>query len=59
MLQMPLEGPDSTDEHIVENQSRKLWDYTPDELIARPIRTGTHCFGCTAGAGSGCTGSLT
>jgi radical SAM/Cys-rich protein len=59
MLQMPLEGPDSTDEHIVENQSRKLWDYTPDELIARPIRTGTHCFGCTAGAGSSCTGSLT
>ncbi len=58
MLQMPLEGPDSSDEHIVENQSRKLWDYTPDELIARSIRTGTHCFGCTAGAGSSCTGAL-
>ena len=27
-------------------------------LRARPIRTGPHCFGCTAGAGSSCGGSL-
>lgn len=58
MLQMPLEGPDSSDEHVVERDSRKLWDFTPDELIARSILTGTHCFGCTAGAGSSCTGAL-
>ncbi len=25
----------------------------------RRIRTGSHCFGCTAGAGSGCGGTLT
>ena len=25
----------------------------------RPIVTGRHCFGCTAGAGSSCTGALT
>jgi hypothetical protein len=25
---------------------------------ARRVRTGLHCFGCTAGAGSGCGGAL-
>lgn len=57
MLQMPLDGP-SGEEHIVEAESRKLWDYTPDELIGRSIQTASHCFGCTAGAGSSCTGAL-
>jgi radical SAM/Cys-rich protein len=28
-------------------------------LAQREIRTGTHCFGCTAGSGSSCTGALT
>lgn len=27
-------------------------------LAQREIRTGTHCFGCTAGRGSSCTGAL-
>jgi radical SAM/Cys-rich protein len=27
-------------------------------LAQREIRTGTHCFGCTAGSGSSCTGAL-
>lgn len=27
-------------------------------LAARPIVTGRHCFGCTAGAGSGCQGRI-
>ncbi len=29
-----------------------------DDLAGRPILTGLHCFGCTAGAGSSCGGSL-
>ncbi len=29
-----------------------------DELTGRPIATDTHCFGCTAGAGSSCGGAL-
>ena len=27
-------------------------------LAGRPIRTGEHCFGCTAGAGSSCGGAI-
>ena len=61
MLQMPV-APDTFGrrdaEHIVEARSRKLWQYTPAELLGRRIRTGEHCFGCTAGAGSSCTGAL-
>jgi radical SAM/Cys-rich protein len=61
MLQMPLDprhfGPEA-DEHVVESGSRKLWEYKPDELLSGPVRTGNHCFGCTAGAGSSCTGAL-
>ncbi len=61
MLQMPV-APDrfgpADDEHRVERDSRKVWDYSPQELIGTRIRTGSHCFGCTAGAGSSCTGAL-
>jgi len=57
MLNLPLDGPGG-EEHFVEASSRKLWEYDPGELLGRPIRTGTHCFGCTAGAGSSCTGAL-
>lgn len=35
-----------------------LWDVTPDSIAERPILTGIHCLGCTAGAGSSCTGAL-
>ncbi len=59
MLQMPIDGtPGITEEHAVESGSKKIWDYEPAELIGRSIRTGVHCFGCTAGAGSSCTGAL-
>ena len=27
-------------------------------LIGKPIRTGAHCYGCTAGFGSSCAGAL-
>lgn len=57
MLQMPLEGPIGG-EHYVEAHSRKIWEFTPAELVGRSIQTAAHCFGCTAGAGSSCTGAL-
>jgi radical SAM/Cys-rich protein len=30
----------------------------PQDLAGLPVVTGDHCFGCTAGAGSGCRGSF-
>ena len=35
-----------------------LWDITPKDLPDRIIETGIHCFACTAGCGSSCTGAL-
>jgi radical SAM/Cys-rich protein len=39
-------------------ESQHLWDVTADDLAARIIATDDHCYGCTAGAGSSCGGSL-
>ena len=33
-------------------------DFDPVKFARRHISTGAHCFGCTAGAGSGCGGAL-
>jgi radical SAM/Cys-rich protein len=35
-----------------------LWDVDPSKIDNREIMTGNHCFGCTAGAGSGCGGAI-
>jgi len=35
-----------------------LWDIDPKRLEDRPIALGKHCFGCTAGCGSSCSGAL-
>jgi radical SAM/Cys-rich protein len=35
-----------------------LWDVTPGSMASRRILTANHCLGCTAGAGSSCTGTL-
>jgi radical SAM/Cys-rich protein len=38
---------------------RTIWDVESfDQITAAPIATGSHCFGCTAGAGSSCAGAL-
>ena len=37
---------------------RTLEDFDVEALSTREILTGRHCFGCTAGAGSSCGGSL-
>jgi radical SAM/Cys-rich protein len=39
-------------------RARYLWDLDPDTVEGAPIRTGEHCFGCTAGAGSSCGGAI-
>jgi len=34
-----------------------IWDFDFDQLATRDIVFGSHCFGCTAGAGSSCGGT--
>jgi radical SAM/Cys-rich protein len=37
---------------------RYLWDLKIEDLAQQEILTGEHCFGCTAGSGSSCAGTL-
>ncbi len=37
---------------------RRVWDTPLEELQSRSIATGDHCYGCTAGAGSSCGGTI-
>ena len=48
MLEMP----------ILPEGKTHIRDVRASELTDREIAVGRHCFGCTAGAGSSCTGSL-
>jgi radical SAM/Cys-rich protein len=50
MLDLPIDGDGPRRAHISE--------FDPAGLEDRPIRVGEHCFGCTAGQGSGCGGAL-
>lgn len=50
MLDLPLSGSDRR-LHISEVGDA--------DLVDRAIQTANHCYGCTAGCGSSCTGSLT
>jgi len=36
-----------------------LWDIDAQSVEGRAIQTDSHCFGCTAGAGSSCGGVTT
>jgi radical SAM/Cys-rich protein len=47
MLELPVDG----------QAPRTIFDFDLDTLDRRPITTGPHCFGCTAGAGSSCGGA--
>lgn len=49
MLEIPLSG----------GNERHLWDLDIDKIEGQPIATNRHCFGCTAGSGSSCGGTLT
>jgi radical SAM/Cys-rich protein len=37
---------------------RHIGQFVAEALAGRPIVTGPHCFGCTAGRGSGCQGAI-
>jgi len=52
MLDLPLPSGEPT-------KRRTIWDLaTIDELSGGAIATAPHCHGCTAGAGSSCSGAL-
>jgi len=43
----------------VPSEKTTIWDVkTLDELLGQRIATDKHCFGCTAGTGSSCSGAL-
>jgi radical SAM/Cys-rich protein len=48
MLELPLAG----------GLPRQIADFDPRRLAERRIVTGLHCYGCTAGAGSSCGGTV-
>jgi radical SAM/Cys-rich protein len=46
------------DLHLDNDETLRLWDLPPERLRGASIRTGIHCFACTAGSGSSCTGAI-
>jgi radical SAM/Cys-rich protein len=50
MLRLPMRGEDGHPVH--------LCDILGEDLKGRPIVVGDHCYGCTAGQGSSCSGAL-
>ncbi|HEV3165698.1 MAG TPA: arsenosugar biosynthesis radical SAM (seleno)protein ArsS [Isosphaeraceae bacterium] len=48
MLELPL----------APGQPQHIADFDPVRLADRAITTAMHCYGCTAGAGSSCTGAV-
>lgn len=41
-------------------KSKTIWDINSfEEMMSEPITFANHCYGCSAGEGSSCTGSLT
>jgi radical SAM/Cys-rich protein len=43
---------------VDERMPRHIRDFDPSRLSTRRIVTGNHCYGCTAGAGSSCGGTV-
>jgi radical SAM/Cys-rich protein len=44
---------------IIDESPQTIRDFDPSRFAGRRIMTGSHCFGCTAGAGSSCGGAVT
>jgi radical SAM/Cys-rich protein len=60
MLEMPITKDDggAVDGQANATSGRHLSDLLTDDLNGDAIEVAGHCFGCTAGAGSSCGGSL-
>lgn len=44
---------------VARGAPRHIRDFDPATFADRAIVTGQHCYGCTAGSGSGCQGAIT
>lgn len=44
-------------QHGPKAEPERLWNLDLDDWLKRPIKTGVHCYGCTAGQGSSCGGA--
>lgn len=53
-----LAGNDIPTLDITGGAPEPITDFDAEKLAGRAIQTGRHCFGCTAGRGSSCQGSL-
>ena len=43
----------------IAGSSGSIWNFNMDEINNRDIRVNQHCYGCTAGTGSSCSGKTT
>jgi radical SAM/Cys-rich protein len=43
---------------VTPDLPQTIADFSPEKFARRRIMTGSHCFGCTAGAGSSCGGAV-
>ena len=43
--------------HTKQTEPLYVWDVAPDNWLNLPIKTDSHCYGCTAGQGSSCGGA--
>jgi radical SAM/Cys-rich protein len=50
MLRLPILGADG--------KALNISSLSVDQLFERPITVGNHCYACTAGSGSSCSGAL-
>ena len=43
---------------VDESLPQTIFDFSPEKFVNRKIKTAAHCFGCTAGSGSSCGGTV-
>lgn len=43
---------------VSESVGQTIHDFNPETFLGRKIKTNAHCFGCTAGSGSSCGGTV-
>jgi hypothetical protein len=43
----------------LQDEPATIFNFSYDHFLKRRIIFGTHCYGCTAGAGSSCGGATT